>query len=921
MPDPPFTEPFDNPVSPKVVTGRMPRREAGEWAMGLGDRSNPSRRPRERVSPTGRARSSSGPNWSPRHWRLTTRLVALLALPMLLCAALVAHDVSDSVERAKRKENAQLRTQLVFAATVAAHSLQNERDVAALAHGRQTPDVSRHREATDQSLKDFRSKSAEVRGSAALDENLANADKALAGLSALRSKAFTEKFGTLPTQQAYEDVITPLLALDTALDFGDEEQPMSEGWALHSLSIQKSALSGQRAVLNATLERGGPNRAEATAVEELRGVEKRARQEFRTLDAGKDVANYDQIVNSDVVPGMIDKVLANPKGKNGVSVQQWHRAATEMLDQLHEVETEAAQRLLDEATSSRKEATRQALTEVTLVISALLAALTIAVFMARTLIRRLRRLRRVALRVADAQLPSLVKEISARGGLDQVDLESAPFDLGVRDEIGEVSRAFDAVFHEAVKQAGEQAVLRTSVNTMLVALSRRSQGLIYRQLDLISALEQAEHDPKTLAELFHVDHLATRMRRHGENLLLLAGEEPGRTRTQPALLVDVIRAAAAEVEQYTRIDVAWIPQTAVSGPATHHLTHLLAELMENATQFSDPASRVKVMAAPAPGGALTVHIHDEGLGIPAGRLTALNDQLQHAPLVDVAATRCMGLHVVSRLAARLGVRVQLWSGPEGTTAELSLPGHLLLTTAAVPQAMDGGSAPSPTAPQRHRAPSPNPPQHHRAPSPAAPQRHRVPSPTAPQHHRAPSPNPPQQHRAPSPLSGPVHGPRSAPPVAPAPGTRPAPPAPHGPASLPQLVPPAAPAPPLPIREAQPAPPIREAQHAPPAPAAQPPSTPPPHGPEPHAPEPEMLASGLPLRVPMTALRPGSAGAEATCEPTPGGQETQQLLASELGQRVTSFCGGARRARTPDIASPDGVAPSAPRKPENAKETR
>src|SRR5204862_3982551 len=160
------------------------------------------------------------------------------------------------------------------------------------------------------------------------------------------------------------------------------------------------------------------------------------------------------------------------------------------------------------------------------------------------------------------------------------------------DEIVQVAAAFDDVHRESVRLAAEQALLRGNVNAMFTNLSRRSQGLIQRQLSLISELESREADPDQLSSLFKLDHLATRMRRNGENLLVLAGEEPGRRWDQPVPLVDVLRAASSEVEQYERIELSGVPEAEIHGRAVTDLVHLLAELLENATTFSSPQTKV-----------------------------------------------------------------------------------------------------------------------------------------------------------------------------------------------------------------------------------------------------------------------------------------------------------------------------------------
>ncbi|MHC0429533.1 ATP-binding protein [Streptomyces sp. O3] len=291
--------------------------------------------------------------------------------------------------------------------------------------------------------------------------------------------------------------------------------------------------------------------------------------------------------------------------------------------------------------------------------------------------KALRRLRDVSTRIAHERLPELVKQVSEA---DPMDIDTSIEGVGSygRGIIGEVAVAFDNIHREAVRLAVEQALLRGHVNAMFTNLSRRSQGLIHRQLALIVEMEERETDPDQLALLFKLDHLAARMRRNGENLLVLAGEEPGRRWTRPVPLVDVLRAAASEVEQYERIELAAIPAAEVAGPVVNDLVHLLAELLENATSFSPPQVKVRVTGRALPDGRVLVEIHDEGVGLSPDDLGAVNERLASPPTVDVSVSRRMGLFVVGRLSMRHGIRVQLIpSDSDGITALAMLPAGVI----------------------------------------------------------------------------------------------------------------------------------------------------------------------------------------------------------------------------------------------------
>ena len=310
----------------------------------------------------------------------------------------------------------------------------------------------------------------------------------------------------------------------------------------------------------------------------------------------------------------------------------------------------------------------------------LLVGITIAVLVARSLIRSLRLLRSSALDVAERRLPQAVESMRA-GETPDVAVEPVP--IGTRDEVGQVARAFDAVHGQAVRLAAEQAALQANVSAMFINLSRRSQALVERQLQLIEALESNEQDADQLSNLFQLDHLATRMRRNSENLLVLAGTDLAKRNMAPVPVVDVLRAAVSEVEQYQRVVVQAPPAASIAGRAGSDLVHLLAELLDNATAFSPPESQVVMSTTRSPDGAIVIEISDRGVGMADDELADANTRLVGPSGVDVSASRRMGLFVVGRLAARHGIGVRLSStaaGPgSGLTASVSVPPSLIPT--------------------------------------------------------------------------------------------------------------------------------------------------------------------------------------------------------------------------------------------------
>jgi signal transduction histidine kinase len=234
-----------------------------------------------------------------------------------------------------------------------------------------------------------------------------------------------------------------------------------------------------------------------------------------------------------------------------------------------------------------------------------------------------------------------------------------------------------------VEAAVSQARLRHGVNQVFVNLARRNQSLLHRQLLQLDGMERGTEDPTVLEDLFKLDHLTTRMRRHAESLIILSDQTPGRGWRNPVPIMDVLRAAVAEVEEYQRVEVLQPPPLALTGAAVTDVAHLMAELVENATLFSPPRTRVDLRTTATPNG-LTVEVEDRGLGLPRTELDELNTRLAEKPEFDLAQSDRLGLFVVGRLAARHGIKVSLSPSPYGgLTASVSLPSSLL-TDLAVP---------------------------------------------------------------------------------------------------------------------------------------------------------------------------------------------------------------------------------------------
>jgi signal transduction histidine kinase len=346
----------------------------------------------------------------------------------------------------------------------------------------------------------------------------------------------------------------------------------------------------------------------------------------------------------------------------------WDTGADDELAAMQSTETLIAGNIATRAGQLQSAAQQTALTYGVITVVVLLIVLLAALAVARSLVLPLRRLRAGALNIASVQLPERVKLLTESPDA-AASMVVAPINVTDKDEIGDVARAFDQVHAEAVRLAGEQALLRSTFNAMFVNLSRRSQALIERLARMIDNLEQTEADPDRLGHLFSMDHLVTRMRRNSENLLLLAGHENPRKWSEPVPLADVARAAISEIEQYNRITLNIPPGIAVVGGAVSDVAHLLAELIENATMFSAKDTQVQVVMQELSSGGVLIDISDRGIGVSEERLADMNWRLDNRPAIDVSVSRHMGLFAVARLAERHGVRVRLRSAlPQGLSA-------------------------------------------------------------------------------------------------------------------------------------------------------------------------------------------------------------------------------------------------------------
>ncbi|MGY1871653.1 ATP-binding protein, partial [Nocardia gipuzkoensis] len=354
-------------------------------------------------------------------------------------------------------------------------------------------------------------------------------------------------------------------------------------------------------------------------------------------------------------------------------------------------------------------AQRDAWTYTAVVIATILAALLLAVFVARSMIVPLHRLRLAALRVAESDLPHEVAQLRNGASPEEVPLEPMP--VRSTEEIGQLARAVDDIHGQALRLASDQAKMRSQVNDMFETLARRSKSLVDHQLTLIEAMEYDEKDPRLLENLFRLDHLAARMRRNGDNLLILAGTRQRRAKSAPVEIADVLRAAISEVEDYERVKLGATPRGSLKEPAASDLAHLFAELLDNALRASPPETDVKFTFAQAHDQGLLIEVADRGIGMPPAEMADINRRLEQTAEPGPDTARHMGLFVVGRLAERHGLTVRLrptfdTARDPGVTVTVHVPvGLIVAGKPSAGQPVTPQPSPQAAAPQRPSAPS------------------------------------------------------------------------------------------------------------------------------------------------------------------------------------------------------------------------
>jgi signal transduction histidine kinase len=626
------------------------------------------------------------------------RLIALIAIPTVTAMAFGLVRIQEAMKSAASDQRVEQMASLGSSVTRLAFAMEDERDGLAgyIAMGRKgalhtptgapTSALNADYARTNAAAAQVTSLSGGITSNSAfpaqVKSDLSAVLDRVADLPHYRSAAVHSLAPSLNIVGDYSEAIADLFTLNDQISQGSSDPTLSNTVrALGALSRTEDEASQQRGILYAALLNGQFEPGAESSLSSALAAQQAELQEFQSAAtigeqqiysntvAGPPVDDAQEMEKQAIASGGSGSgsvVVSLPSGlpRSASAAAVWNSDMTATLTDMRKVEQGLVKQIIGQSQSQHSALTRTAIETGIEVLAVLIVVLMITIIVARSMVRPLRKLRTGALEVAGLRLPDAVRRMSETDG-EGVSLEVDPIDVNSSDEIGEVARAFDQVHREALRLAANEAALRGNVNAMFVNLSRRSQSLVERQIRLIDSLEQGEQDSKRLASLFQMDHLATRMRRNSENLLVLAGQDLSRRWNRPVALVDVLRAALSEIERYERVTLNVQPGVAVRAQAVSDVVHLTAELVENATSFSAADSPVTIAGHLLGSGGALLEIADQGVGMESDEMAHANWRLDNPPVVDVAVSRRMGLFVVARLAARHGIRVRLRHADSG----------------------------------------------------------------------------------------------------------------------------------------------------------------------------------------------------------------------------------------------------------------
>jgi signal transduction histidine kinase len=663
-----------------------------------------------------------------RDARIRSKLGLILIIPLIAVVALAAVRLVDSGQRALAADLTQSLARVSAEASGVSHELHLERmqavqllaDPAGEAGAFNAQAAETDRAVADYS--DARDQLGQVPEQ--VQERLDRMDEQLATLDATRQEMVgNTDVTTSGAALRYSVMISDIISYQESVAQVADDPTLAESIrAVAALSKAKSQMAETQAVAFVALADPSQEEQQITPFLATQTGQQEALLAFTLAADAEQLAEVNRIITGGsvvIAERAADEVVRSATGEAGITPQVASQALGAVVGLTRVAERRLHDSQLALAAQIRDDVFQQVLYETVAVLLALAIAIAVAVLLARMLARSLGKLRENALEVADRELPATVARLSDPRTLGEntpAQLAAQvrePIELRSRDEIGQVAQAFNVVHRAAVRVAAEQAALRTSVSAMFLNLARRSQSLVDRMISQLDEIERHEEDPKRLSRMFVLDHLATRMRRNDENLLVLAGADSSPPRTEDAPVVDALRAAQSEVEHYDRIEFGTVDtDVSVVAHAVNDVVRLVAELFDNATRFSPPDSAV-VCEARRLGDQMIIQIEDHGVGMSQDQVGRLNAWLATPPAVEVTTFRKMGLAVVARLASRHQIRVELRCDPNyGTIAYVALPRSILILPRSRLRSFEAASPRSPLPmEQAPVAPPPVPARH------------------------------------------------------------------------------------------------------------------------------------------------------------------------------------------------------------------
>ncbi|WP_235029960.1 sensor histidine kinase [Nonomuraea solani] len=519
-------------------------------------------------------------------------------------------------------------------------------------------------------------------------------DEALETSKGLRAARKTIDSGRLDRAQAadaYNKIVDSLYRMFESVASLDDKEIARDARTMVSISQASEYLAREDALVAGALAKGGFTRAEHTQFVQLTGFYRISLEKAAAHLVPEDAVAYQTWAKSRAVQQLrtVEQRLAQQSDVGvmpAVTSAEWRAVTEPARASLEKLILDGGDRLVDRAIPGAVGVISRLVLAGGLGLVAVIASIVLSVTTTRQLLAQLKKLRDAAHELSDDRLPGVVERIG-RGEEVNLAKEVPDLDFG-EDEIGQVGTAFNTVQRTAISVAAEQAELRRSIRDILLSLARRTQGLVHRQLTVLDVMERRETDPEELKELFRLDHLAIRMRRNAENLIVLSGSSPARTWRRSVPMVDVVRGALAEVEDYTRVTLMPMGDVVLVGRAVGDVIHLLAELIENAVSFSPPYTNVQVSGQLVANG-YVIEIEDRGLGMKPEDLDAANERIADPPEFRITGTARLGLYVVSQLARRHEIQVVLKPSPYGGTTVVVLLPQELVQLDPTPEPQDG----------------------------------------------------------------------------------------------------------------------------------------------------------------------------------------------------------------------------------------